>query len=62
MPLEPKTDSTHVSIFQFPLYSQLADFGLLCDFLINGVDRRPAILGDVHDLALNVIEVPHLLH
>ena len=62
MLLEPKTDSTHASIFLFPLYSQLADFGLLFDLLINGVDRRPAFLEDVHDLASDVFDVPHLLH
>ena len=61
MPLQPETDSTHVPNFQLHLSSQIAEFELQLELLKNGVERPADILEAVHDSAVDVVEVQHLL-
>ena len=42
-----EADSAHVSNFQLPLHSQLADVDLHFELLTSGVERPAGILGDV---------------
>ena len=68
MLLQLETDSNHVSKCQYLLSNHVsttrnfADFGLHLELLISGVGRLADILEDVHDFALDVFEVQHLLH
>ena len=60
--LQQKTDSTHVSSFQFLLYSQLADSELHFELLTNGIEHPAHILQMLVTLPLGVFESLNLLH
>ena len=59
----PSRRLTHLMFqnFQLHLSSQLAEFELHFELLKNGVERPAGILEAVHDSAVDVVEVQHLL-
>ena len=56
MSLQLETESTHVSNCQLLLYSQLADFELHSELLLNGVALNSDIPDDVHGFVVDVFE------